>query len=217
MTVGAARLDDLHTIASDAEGRSEDGAERAEDDVMSTATIVRKTVQTIAFVLILGVVAGWLFRDLLVELGSYVFEHFGLRGLFTSIFFIEWVPFPTSYEPLLLLGVSAGVSMFDLFVTAASASVIAALGCYAGGALVDRSTPLGVVIARRYPGLVQWVREHGTKGIAIAAVVPLPFSVFMWIAGIVGLPLERMALVSLLRIPKTAFYLWLIAAGWSLT
>ena len=53
--------------------------------------------------------------------------------------------------------------------------------------------------------------------LALAAIIPLPFSPMMWVAGIIGMPLERVVIIALLRIVKTAFYLWLIVLGWGMT
>lgn len=190
---------------------------RAAHDTMSARAIVRRTVWATVWLLILSLLAGWLFRDMLTAAGEYLIGAYGGRGVFTSVFFIDWIPIPATPEPIFLLGVSAGMDMTDLFVSAASGGVVASLGCYASGAVLERTTPIGAWVERRHPALVEWVKRNGYKGLALAAIIPLPFSPMMWIAGIIGMPLERIVIVSLLRIVKTAFYLYLIVLGWGLT
>lgn len=194
-----------------------DSVELPLDDSMSAKNIVRRTVWATIILLVASLLASWLFRDWLTAVGSYLIGEYGGRGVFTSVFFIDWFPVPASPEPIFLLGISAGMEMKDLFIAAASGGVVAALGCYASGAVLERTTPIGEWVNRNYPALVRWVETHGYKGLALAAIIPLPFSPMMWIAGIIGMPLERVVAISLLRIVKTAFYLYIIALGWALT
>lgn len=184
---------------------------------MDAKAILRRTGVAMAWLLAASVLAGWLFRDWLEFAGAYMIDHYGSRGVFTSVFFIDWIPIPTSAEPIFLLGVTGGMDLFELFVACSSGGVVAALGCYASGVVLERTTPVGRWVQRRHPELVAFVKEHGYKGLAWAAIIPLPFSPMMWIAGIIGMPLERVVVVSLLRIVKTAFYLWLIVVGWGMT
>lgn len=187
------------------------------DDKMSAKAIMRRTAWATLWLLIASFVAGWFFRDWLEVAGAYMIENYGSRGVFTSVFFIDWVPVPTSPEPIFLLGVTGGMPIKELFVAAASAGVVSALGCYASGVVLERTTPVGRWVNEKHPALVAFVEKHGYKGLALAAIIPLPFSPMMWIAGIIGMPLERVVIISLLRIVKTAFYLWLIVLGWGMT
>ena len=184
---------------------------------MSSRAIVRRTLNATVWMLVASVLAGWLFRDWLERAGVFMIGRYGSRGVFTSVFFIDWVPIPTSPEPIFLLGVTGGMPLVELFVAAASAGVVSAISCYAAGVVLDRMTPLGAWVHERYPDFVSFVREHGYKGLALAAIIPLPFSPMMWVAGIIGMPLERVVIIALLRIVKTAFYLWLIVLGWGMT
>ena len=55
--------------------------------------------------------------------------------------------------------------------------------------------------------------RYGAWALALAAVSPLPYSLLAWASGGLGLPLRRFLLVSLLRIPRGAGYLWAIEWG----
>lgn len=178
---------------------------------------LRKGLIGLTALVVLSFVASWLFRDWLTEVGEVLIGNYGGRGVFTSVFFIDWIPIPTSSEPIYLLGITSGMDRWDLFVSSSAGGVVAALGCYASGAVLDRTTPLGDWIQKRYPAMVQWVREKGFKGLLLAAVIPLPFSPMMWIAGVIGLPLEQVVVISLFRIPKTLFYLVILYVAWHVT
>lgn len=178
---------------------------------------LRRGLAALVGLVILSFILSWLFRDWLTEVGHYLIGAYGARGVFTSVFFIDWTPIPTSSEPIYMLGISSGMDLTELFVASCAGGVVAALGCYASGAVLERTTSIGDWTRARYPGMVQWVSEKGFKGLALAAVVPLPFSPMMWIAGVIGMPIEQVVVISLLRIPKTIFYLLILMAAWELT
>ena len=63
--------------------------------------------------------------------------------------------------------------------------------------------------------MVAFLQRWGATGVAVAAVLPIPFSAATWTAGLTGVPFPKLVLASLFRVPKTWFYLWLLTAGWS--
>lgn len=190
---------------------------RQDDEALRIQQRLRRGLAALVGLVILSFILSWLFRDWLTEVGHYLIGAYGARGVFTSVFFIDWTPIPTSSEPIYMLGISSGMDLTELFVSSCAGGVVAALGCYASGAVLERTTSIGDWTRARYPGMVQWVSEKGFKGLALAAIVPLPFSPMMWIAGVIGMPLEQVVVISLLRIPKTIFYLLILMAAWELT
>lgn len=210
-------MDEVDRILSDRTPEGLKHGRTARENEFEARHVAKKMVIMIVAVLLLGILAGWLFRDQLTWLGNYLVGEYGPRGIFFSVFFIDWVPMPATNEPILLLGISADMSFWTVFWPAASASVVAAWAAYWAGRFVDAKTSFGHSIAMAYPGIFRWIRDKGAVGIAIAALVPLPFSVFCWAAGIVHLKFRNIFLIGFLRIPKTLFYLWLIHAGWGLT
>lgn len=192
-------------------------AAQQEAEALRVRVRLRRGLAALVGLVILSFLASWLFRDWLTLVGHKLIGAYGARGVFTSVFFIDWVPIPTSSEPIYLLGITSGMDLTQLFVASSAGGVVAALGCYASGAVLERTTSIGDWTRARYPGMVQWVSEKGFKGLAVAAVVPLPFSPMMWIAGVIGMPLEQVVVISLLRIPKTVFYILVLMAAWELT
>lgn len=203
--------------AAHASASEEASAAQNEAEALLVRARLRRGLAALVGLVILSFVASWLFRDWLTAVGHQLIGAYGARGVFTSVFFIDWVPIPTSSEPIYLLGISSGMDLTQLFVASSAGGVVAALGCYASGAVLERTTSIGDWTRARYPGMVQWVAEKGFKGLALAAVVPLPFSPMMWIAGVIGMPLEQVVIISLLRIPKTVFYILVLMAAWGLT
>lgn len=213
-TAGAVMHEHAHASSTSSAGEVDAAVDL--DDLAVRAKLRRGMIGLTALV-IASFVASWLFRDWLTEVGDLLIGAYGGRGVFTSVFLIDWIPIPTSSEPIYLLGITSGMDRWDLVVSSSAGGVVAALGCYASGAVLDRTTPLGEWVQTRYPALVQWVREKGFKGLLLAALIPLPFSPMMWIAGVIGLPLEQVVVISLFRIPKTLFYLAVLFFAWQVT
>ncbi len=58
------------------------------------------------------------------------------------------------------------------------------------------------------------MRRHGLVTIALAAITPLPFAICAWSAGALGMRLAPFLLGLSLRVPKVAFYAWVIDQSW---
>lgn len=166
---------------------------------------------------LLGVayVCGTLFREPIITAGRSALESFGLIGLFTGVIVTDASPLPLTNEPLVILAIGSGVSTWTVFIVVSIASVTAGLVGYTGGVLLGAGTHLRGWIRRRYPGFETFMSRYGAIGVAICAFLPIPFALSTWSAGMTRIGLHKVALASLVRIPKTAFYLWLIVMGWA--
>lgn len=176
---------------------------------------VRTAVSTLLIV-VAAFVLGAGFREPVAELGHRFVDYFGLAGMFVGVLLIDTSIVPMSTDPLLLVGVSGELSFWPMFAATTTASVCSGPLGYACGSLLDRGTRVGPFLRRRFPRFLKFIEEHGLKAMVAAALLPVPFSASTWSAGMMRLGLGKVALVSLLRIPKTGFYLWLIAKSWEL-
>ncbi len=55
--------------------------------------------------------------------------------------------------------------------------------------------------------------KHGATAVAVAAITPLPYSIFCWAAGAGRISFKSFFFVSQLRIIRVALYLYLIQLG----
>ena len=175
---------------------------------------VRTAVST-GLIVAAAVVLGVGFREPVAELGHRFVDHFGLAGMFVGTLLIDTSIVPLSTDPLLLVGVSGELPFWPMFAVTGIGSFCSGPAGYACGALLDRGTKVGPFLRRRFPRFLTFIEEHGLKAMVAAALLPVPFSASTWSAGMMRLGLWRVAAVSLLRIPKTGFYLWLIAESWA--
>ena len=178
--------------------------------------LVFKALFGLAVLLGVAYLCGALFRDPIIAAGSAAMESFGLIGLFLGVIVTDASPLPLTNEPLVILAVSGGVSTWTVFFVVSAASVTAGIVGYTGGLLVGSGTPLGAWMKRRYPGFDAFMKRYGAIGVAICAFLPIPFALSTWSAGMTRIGLHKVALASFVRIPKTAFYVWLIVMGWAI-
>jgi len=172
----------------------------------------------VGVVLLLGVAAvlALVLEGPITTMATAFVDRFGMAGIFAAVVITDASPLPMTHEPILLIGVSADVDIAVLWAVAASASVTAGLVGYTGGAVLVSRSRVREWIQRKNPGFEDFMAKHGVKGVAVAALLPIPFAFATWSAGMTGVSLPGTMAASLLRIPKTGFYLWLIVTGWGL-
>lgn len=178
-------------------------------------TLIKVAVGALA-VLILAGASGVLLREPILHWGAVFMDRFGLWGLFVGVVISDSSIVPLTNEPLVLLAISGGTSPWLAFAITALGSTLAGPLGWLYGRTLARHTRLGPLLLHRYPSVFALLRRYGVRFVAMAAVFPFPFSVTTWLAGMAGLPLHQVALASLWRIPKTAFYVALLVGGWSL-
>ena len=178
--------------------------------------LITRAVVGVVLITVLAGIVGVAFKAPLQTAGAVFLDLFGLPGLFAAVVFTDGVPFPLTNEPLIFLARGAGVGAWVIFWVVSAGSVTAGAVGYWGGRLLGRSLGLEAWLERRQPALVHTMREYGAEGVAIAAVLPIPFQLSTWSAGTLRVPFGRVMLASLLRLLKTGFYVLVIVGGLSL-
>jgi len=180
------------------------------------ARLIGKALIGLLGLLLFSYLCGVLLRDPIVIASKWAFAKFGLYGLFCGVIVTDASPLPMTNEPLMLLAVSAGIEPLTVFLTTSTGSITAGFIGYTCGRLFGRALGIGDWIHRKYPGFESFMLRYGAYGVAICALLPIPFALSTWSAGMARVQLWRVMLACLVRIPKTAFYLWLIVQGWGL-
>ena len=180
------------------------------------ASLLWKTLGGLVAIVLVAALAGVVLREPISSLAALFVDQFGLAGLFFGVLFTDASPFPLTHEPILLLGVAMDVDWWTLALVCSAASVTAGPVGYLGGRLLRSHGGAARWFERRAPGMLEFLREWGAIGVAIAALLPIPFAVATWSAGLTGVSFPKLLGASLFRIPKTLFYLTLITEGWAL-
>lgn len=179
------------------------------------ALLARAGLGLLVVVAVAGL-AGWLLREPIELVAEVFLGRFGWAGLFAGVLITDASPIPMTHEPVLLLAVAEEMPAWKIAAVGSAASVTAGPVGYTGGWLLRTRSSARHWLEDRAPAMVRFLRDWGATGVAIAAVLPIPFALATWTAGLLGVRLPKVLLASLLRIPKTSFYLWLILQGWAL-
>lgn len=179
------------------------------------ARLILKAVVGLAVLVGASYLCGVVLREPIELAGQVALDRFGYLGLACGAIVTDSSPLPLTNEPLVLLAVGAGRPGNEVFAVVSAASVCAGFVGHTAGRTVGNRTALGRWIRRRYPGFERFMARYGAHGVAVCALLPIPFALSTWSAGMMRVALWKVMLASLVRIPKTAFYVWLIVQGWT--
>lgn len=158
---------------------------------------------------------GWLFHEPLIELGRWFVARFGGPGIAVGFYFPDAFTMPVPNDAFTAFGLWGGMP-FGRVVAWGSLGSLAggSTGWLIGRHLLARSHKLQAYIKRRGGDeMTAHLRRGGRWFLAIAAVSPVPYSVTCWAAGATKMPYVEFLIISLLRIPRVAAFLWLIEQG----
>lgn len=176
--------------------------------------LIRKTALGLLILLVFSGACAWLLKDPFIRMGELFLERFGLLGLFVGTIISDTSPLPLSHEPLTFIGITAGIPTTTLLLTITSASVLSGPIGWTCGRLLLSGTSFSAWLDRRYPGFMGMMRRGGLNAVAVAALLPIPFSLATWTAGMLRLPFHKVAAISLLRIVKVGVYFQILKLGW---
>ena len=164
-------------------------------------------------IMVLSAALGTLWKAELVGLGQGFVALFGGPGLAACLAVPDALPFPPVHEFCTGFALVGGMPFWEVVAWGSGGSLFGGtLGYLIGRALVKTARFQRFVEGR---GRDAWesVRQYGAAALALGALSPLPFSVCCWASGALKLRPTIFIAVALLRIPRVAFYLWLIEIG----
>jgi len=156
---------------------------------------------------------GYFFREPLLAMSKKFVDLFGGFGVALGFMLPDAFTVPLPNDAFTFIGLKGGLAFWKVVAWGSAGSI-------AGGSI-------GYLIGR-WLGTRRWVirffegrgaeayaltRKYGLIGLAIAAFTPFPYSIVCWASGAVRLPFLQFLIVSLLRIPRIALFLWLMKLG----
>ena len=156
-----------------------------------------------------------LYRSELMSLSRYFVLHYGGPGVALGFLLPDMIPIPFTQDVFTGLAVIGGMSFVEALVWATAGSLAGgSLGFWIGRRL-GQTARFQQFVRGSGAQAYQLVQTHGSWAVAIGAVTPIPYSVICWSCGALDYPYRKLLLISVLRVPRIAFYLWLIIAGLS--
>lgn len=153
------------------------------------------------------------FEDVLLATGRGFVEQLGGPGVGLAFFILDAVWLPIPHETFSGLALVGGMPFVEVWAWGSAGSLAGGLVGYTACRRIGRQDWFQRWLARKGGDAHAAVRRWGVTGVALGAVSPLPYSISAWAAGALGMELRPFVLVSLLRIPRVGFYLWLIQIG----
>jgi len=143
-------------------------------------------------------------------------QKLGVWGLASGTFLADGLYFPVPPQFYMLLALASRTPALRALVAICVASVVAGAAGYHVGALATHFAWLERKIQNERRLLAVTYERYGYRAALVASLLPIPYSVMCSAAGLCGLPLRFLGLLSLCRIPKLLCFWWLIEFGWSL-
>jgi membrane protein YqaA with SNARE-associated domain len=154
-----------------------------------------------------------LFRPQLEAAGNAVVAWGGLSGVALLVFLCDPIPGP-GFQPVLVVGTSAGVPVVPLYLVAVAGSLASSSVGWLVGTRASRLAPLQRALD--FTGTAALLARWGLRGVAIASLAPLPWVFVTLGAGAAGFPFPRFLLAASTRSVKILLSLVAIQVGWKL-
>jgi len=144
-------------------------------------------------------------------------QKLGVGGLALGTFLADGLYFPVPPQFYMFLALASHTRASSALVAICIASLAAGIAGYRLATLAARSRWF-VRKTQKERELLSLAHErYGDRAALIASLLPIPYSVLCYAAGLSGLPLRFVGFLSLCRIPKLLAFWWLIELGWRLT
>lgn len=178
-------------------------------DKLLVKTIYSMVIFTIAFIII-----SLIFKDSLNVISKIFVERYGMIAVFLGFLITAISPFPLPDHAVSAFAMLGGMNFWVNVGISTLGSIIGGVIAYYLGKLLQ-NTSLYTKIMKRYKQKSEHlINSYGVKGLAIAALTPIPDSPISWMSGVLNLPFKKFFWIYLIcRFIKITYFLWLIKLG----
>lgn len=173
-------------------------------------------IQTVVGILLIFVVlgiAGYLFKQPLIAFSEKFVESVGGLGVLVGFYLVDGCFVPIPNDLFTFFGYKGGLGFWWPVILATLGSLLGGIQGYIAGYMLRRTEFFQRFMNKYGAQMMALVKKYGLLALGIAAFTPLPYSFACWGSGAVRIPFVQFLLVSLLRLPRIALYLWLIQLG----
>jgi membrane protein DedA with SNARE-associated domain len=139
---------------------------------------------------------------------------FGILGMALGTLLADGLQFPIPPQFYMLLAVSSGASVGLSFAAIAAASLLAGTLGYELCTWVSSWRWLSRKTTKPRELLRLIFDRYGHRAALLAMLLPIPYSLLCYVAGLSRLPRTFLLLLSLYRVPKLAGFYALVYLGW---
>ncbi|MEC7984357.1 MAG: hypothetical protein VX278_04285 [Myxococcota bacterium] len=180
----------------------------------NTKEQIVRLAMTLIVLIILGGTCSYLCKESIETYGKILLETMGIYGLMLGTLITDTSPMPLTSEPFAILGLGADIPIHRIIIAMSFASHIAGALGYGLGRFINYFPQKKTFLVSRFPTVFSFMNRHGIKGVCLAAILPIPYAIATWSAGIVGIGFWSTFAASSLRWVKTTLYVSLLWFGW---
>ncbi len=194
------------------EGSGELSFERR--DVLS---LVLRLMLGLVLVLVCVALLGYFLRPTGEAVARGFVKAFGVWGMALGTFLADGLHFPVPPQFYMLLAIASGTPAPQAFAAIALASMLAGAFGYLLAGQASRLAWLARKTENARHLLARAFERYGYRAALVASLLPIPYSVLCYLAGLNRLPRMFVALLTALRVPKLVAFYYLVHLGWSIS
>lgn len=191
----------------------EEGQLAAEADELNAGKILKITLGGIAALILSMMAVTYAFKEPIIELGHNFVEALGPMGVTLGFFLPDAFTLPIPADAIAALALAGKMDFWTIVVFGSLGTLSGGSVGFAIGRLLSHTRWFQRFMKRRGAQMTRLMRRYGTKALLVAVVTPIPYSIACWGAGALNMRFSTFFLISLLRVPRVAFYLLLIDQG----
>lgn len=184
----------------------------------SRADLVKLALRWLAgiAVVFVGMVAlASFFREPLERVGRAFVEGLGYPGMAIGTLIADGFHFPIPPQFYMLMAVTSGASRPIALAAIAAGSLAGGFAGYSLSHRIVKWGPIARRLERSQQAAASAFSRFGYRAAVVASLLPIPYSVLCYLAGIQHLPRRIFAVLSLCRLPKLLMFFYLVELGWS--
>jgi membrane protein YqaA with SNARE-associated domain len=192
-----------------------EGSGEVSFDKREVLSLVFRLIAVLIAVSVGVALLGYFLRPTAEGIARGFVQRFGVWGMALGTFVADGLHFPVPPQFYMLLAVASGTPVWRAFAAIAAASVLAG---YAGYSLAGQAVRLPWFARKtehaRYL-LSKAFDRYGYRAALIASLLPIPYSLLCYLAGLNRLPARFWGILAACRVPKLCAFYYLVHLGWS--
>lgn len=180
------------------------------------AALVWRFVLGLVIVCLLVALVGYFVRAPAESLARGFVARFGVWGMALGSLLADGLHFPVPPQFYMLLAVASGTPIERAFPAIAAASLLAGALGYTLAGWASRAEWLSNKVGPYRQVLAQAFERQGYRTALLASLLPIPYSVLCYLAGLNRMPKAFVVVLGLCRVPKLLGFYGLVYYGWSL-
>ncbi len=141
---------------------------------------------------------------------------YGYWGMALGTMLADGFHFPIPPQFYMLLSIASGASALGSLLAIVLSSIVAGLTGYGLARFVSQNRWVAARTESSRRLLARALQRFGLRAAVVASILPIPYSVLCYLAGLSRLPAVFLLLVCVCRVPKLILFYYLVGWGWSI-